>query len=91
MLTQASALGAVWTEYDPDRIPVIGTTESGPDEEWKPGQVPNTERFLPFISQRILFIALTISNLAQGNYQPGDFLLSILALELVPGEDVSGS
>ena len=76
------------TEYDPDRIPVIGTTESGPDEEWKPGQVPNTERFLPFISQRNTVYALTISNLAQGNYQPGDFLLVDSALELVPGEDV---
>lgn len=76
------------TEYDPDRIPVIGTTESGPDEEWKPGQVPNTERFLPFISQRNTVYALTISNLTQGNYQPGDFLLVDSALELVPGEDV---
>lgn len=25
------------TEYDPDRIPVIGTTESGPDEEVEAG------------------------------------------------------
>ncbi len=66
------------TEYDPDRIPVIGTTESGPDEEWKPGQVPNTERFLPFISQRNTVYALTISNLTQETISQAIFSWSIL-------------
>ena len=40
------------TESDPDRVPVIGTTESGPDSDWQPGEPANTERFLPFVSQR---------------------------------------
>ncbi|WP_227537195.1 helix-turn-helix domain-containing protein [Klebsiella pneumoniae] len=44
------------TESDPDRVPVIGTTESGPDSDWQPGEPANTERFLPFVSQRKPFM-----------------------------------
>ncbi len=28
------------TESDPDRVPVIGTTESGPDSDWQPENLP---------------------------------------------------
>ncbi len=58
------------TESDPDRVPVIGTTESGPDRDWQPGEPANTERFLPFVSQRSTVYALTVGNQIQRNYQP---------------------
>ncbi|EIK0944043.1 TPA: helix-turn-helix domain-containing protein [Enterobacter hormaechei] len=76
------------TESDPDRVPVIGTTESGPDSDWQPGEPANTERFLPFVSQRNTVYALTVGNQVQRNYQPGDVILVDSSLTLVPGEDV---
>ncbi|WP_407244062.1 S24 family peptidase [Klebsiella michiganensis] len=76
------------TESDPDRVPVIGTTESGPDSDWQPGEPANTERFLPFVSQRETVYALTVGNQVQHNYQPGDVVLVDSALTPVPGEDV---
>lgn len=76
------------TETDPDRVPVIGTTESGPDKDWKPGEPANTEAFLPFVSQRNTVYALTVGNQIQRNYQPGDVILVDSSLTLVPGEDV---
>ena len=76
------------TESDPDRVPVIGTTESGPDRDWQPGEPANTERFLPFVSQRSTVYALTVGNQIQRNYQPGDVILVDSSLTLVPGEDV---
>jgi transcriptional regulator with XRE-family HTH domain len=76
------------TESDPGRVPVIGTTESGPDSDWKPGEPANTERFLPFVSQRSTVYALTVGNQIQHNYQPGDVILVDSSLTLVPGEDV---
>lgn len=76
------------TESDPDRVPVIGTTESGPDSDWHPGEPANTERFLPFVSQRETVYALTVGNQVQHNYQPGDVVLVDSALTPVPGEDV---
>lgn len=76
------------TESDPDRVPVIGTTESGPDSDWQPGEPANTERFLPFISQRNTVYALTVGNQIQHNYQPGDVILVDSTLTPVPGEDV---
>ncbi|MFR0644290.1 helix-turn-helix domain-containing protein [Enterobacter hormaechei] len=76
------------TESDPDRVPVIGTTESGQDRDWQPGEPANTERFLPFVSQRSTVYALTVGNQIQRNYQPGDVILVDSSLTLVPGEDV---
>ena len=76
------------TESDPDRVPVIGTTESGPDSDWQPGEPANTERVLPFVSQRNTVYALTVGNQVQRNYQPGDVILVDSSLTLVPGEDV---
>ena len=76
------------TESDPDRVPVIGTTESGPDSDWQPGEPANTERFLPFVSQRNTVYALTVGNQIQHNYQPGDVILADSTLTPVPGEDV---
>ena len=76
------------TESDPDRVPVIGTTESGPDSDWQPGEPANTERFLPFVSQRNTVYALTVGNQVQRYYQPGDVILVDSSLTLVPGEDV---
>lgn len=76
------------TESDPDRVPVIGTTESGPDRDWQPGEPAKTERFLPFVSQRNTVYALTVGNQIQRNYQPGDVILVDSSLTLVPGEDV---
>ncbi len=48
----------------------------------------NTERFLPFVSQRETVYALTVGNQVQHNYQPGDVVLVDSALTPVPGEDV---
>lgn len=76
------------TETDPDRVPVIGTTESGPDKDWQPGEPANTEAFLPFVSQRNTVYSLTVGNQIQRNYQPGDVILVDSSLTLVPGEDV---
>lgn len=76
------------TESDPDRVPVIGTTESGPDSDWQPGEPASTERFLPFVSQRNTVYALTVGNQIQHNYQPGDVILADSTLTPVPGEDV---
>jgi len=76
------------TESDPDRVPVIGTTESGPDRDWQPGEPAKTERFLPFVSQRNTVYALTVGNQIQHRYQPGDVILVDSSLTLVPGEDV---
>nr|WP_188246208.1 LexA family transcriptional regulator [Enterobacter sp. E12]MBD0817624.1 helix-turn-helix domain-containing protein [Enterobacter sp. E12] len=76
------------TESDPDRVPVIGTTETGPDRDWQPGEPANTERFLPFMSQRNSVYALTVGNQIQHHYQPGDVILVDSSLTLVPGEDV---
>lgn len=76
------------TETDPDRVPVIGTTESGPDKDWQPGEPAKTEAFLPFVSQRNTVYALTVGNQIQRNYQPGDVILVDSSLTLVPGEDV---
>lgn len=76
------------TESDPDRVPVIGTTETGPDRDWQPGEPANTERFLPFVSQRNTVYALTVGNQIQHHYQPGDVILVDSSLTLVPGEDV---
>lgn len=76
------------TESDPERVPVIGTTESGPDSDWQPGEPANTERFLPFVSQRNTVYALAVGNLIQHNYQPGDVILADSTLTPVPGEDV---
>ncbi|WP_228707166.1 helix-turn-helix domain-containing protein [Klebsiella pneumoniae] len=72
------------TESDPDRVPVIGTTESGPDSDWQPGEPANTERFLPFVSQRETVYALTVGNQVQHSYQPGDVVLVDSALTPVP-------
>lgn len=76
------------TETDPDRVPVIGTTESGPDKDWQPGEPASTEEFLPFASQRDTVYALTVRNQIQRNYQPGDVILVDSSLTLVPGDDV---
>ncbi len=52
------------------------------------GEPANTERFLPFVSQRETVYALTVGNQVQHNYQPGDVVLVDSALTPVPGEDV---
>jgi transcriptional regulator with XRE-family HTH domain len=76
------------TESDPDRVPVIGTIESGPDRDWQPGEPASTERFLPFVSHRNTVYALAVENQVQHSYQPGDVILVDSTLTLVPGEDV---
>ncbi|WP_276532263.1 LexA family protein, partial [Enterobacter hormaechei] len=58
------------------------------DRDWQPGEPANTERFLPFVSQRSTVYALTVGNQIQRNYQPGDVILVDSSLTLVPGEDV---
>ena len=77
------------TESDPNRVPVIGSTATGPDSEWQPGEVPRTQSFLPFVNQRSSVYALTIeTQFHNAIYQPGDFLLADAVMTPVPGEDV---
>lgn len=77
------------TESDPDRVPVIGTTATGPDSAWQPGELTRAERFLPFVNQRNSVYALMIDGQIHGAaYQPGDFLLADALMTPVPGEDV---
>ncbi len=40
MPAQTCAMDTFGTESDPDRVPVIGTTESGPDSDWQPENLP---------------------------------------------------
>lgn len=77
------------TESDPNRVPVIGSTATGPDSAWQPGELYRAEQFLPFVNQRNSVYALTIDNQISGTvYQPGDFLLADAMMTPVPGEDV---
>ncbi len=77
------------TESDPNRVPVIGTTDTGPHSSWKPGELFRADRFLPFVNQRSSVYALTIGNQISGTlYQPGDYLLADAVMTPVPGEDV---
>lgn len=76
------------TEADPDRVPIIGTTDTGPNEKWKPGELPPTDRFLPMVSQRRSVYALNIAAVDAPGYNTGDLLLVDSQMEPVPGEDV---
>lgn len=77
------------TESDPNRVPVVGTTEAGPNSAWKPGELTRADSFLPFVNLRASVYALMINTQIPGNiYRQGDFLLADATAALVPGEDV---
>lgn len=77
------------TESDPNRVPVVGTTEAGLDSAWKPGELTRADSFLPFVNLRNSVYALTINTQIQGTvYRQGDFLLADALMAPVPGEDV---
>lgn len=77
------------TESDPNRVPVIGDTGTGPDSAWKPGELTRANSFLPFVNQRSSVYALTINTQISGAaYRQGDFLLADALITPVPGEEV---